>query len=163
MTTNEQSMGSHYTPLKDDDANVNRVCAELLVYSGDTHPSLVTEALRLTPTRIVATGEASPPNSRGVSRIGTLNGWFLSSEEHVLSKDIRRHLDWLIGKLQPCREKLRVLQDKDGMRMYVSCVLWTDSDSGSATLWPEQMRGLSELNLECTFAFADYSDPPVIS
>lgn len=122
------------------------------------HPSKVTELLGLTPTSSVAQDESSPPNSLGLVRVGTLNAWFLSSESFVQSKDLRRHLDGLIARLQPRREALQLLQGRKNVRMYVSCPWWARHGGGGPSLWPEQMKALAALNLECSINFADYSD-----
>lgn len=151
-------IASRFTLVDDADASCERTCAELIIYSGELLPSRVTELLGLSPTRTVATGEKSPPNSRGLVRIGILNGWFLSSEEHLDSKDLRRHIDWLIAQLRPHASSLRALQQTSGVRMYVRCPWWSKGGGGGPSLWPEQMRGLADLDLECTIAFADYSD-----
>jgi hypothetical protein len=42
--------------------------------------------------------------------------------------------------------------------MSVNCVWWSKEGGGGPTLWPAQMRSLAELNLECSFEFADYSE-----
>jgi hypothetical protein len=120
------------------------------------HPSRVTELLGVSPTRQVVAGEVSPPNSLGRKRVGKINGWFLSSEGHVESKDVRRHLDWLLAKLQQNPEALRKLQSAPGVRMSVECVWWSRYGDGGPTLWPEQMQALAALNLECGFDFAYY-------
>ena len=138
--------------------DVERTCAKLLIYPGELHPSALTTLLGITPTDTVAIGERKRPNSLGRAPIGKVNGWFLSSEGRVQSNDLRRHLDWLIAKLEPSQEQLRKLQSKAGVRMYVSCPWWSRSGGGCATLWPEQMRALAALNLECTISFADYSE-----
>jgi len=152
-------MTSHFTPINDQNEDVDRTCAELRIYSGSTHPLSVTKLLGITPTHVVAVGEPGRTNRLGLTPIGTVNGWFLSSEEHVKSKDIRRHIDWLIGQLEESIDGLRSLQEQIGVRMYVFCPFWTSSDGGSAILWPEQMRALANLNLEITIGFADYGDP----
>lgn len=158
MTASQQdSIGPYYTPFNDGDTDVDRTCAELRIYPGDMHPSQVTGLLGISPTHVVAVGEPGATNSLGRSPVGKVNGWFLSSEEYVKSKDVRRHLNWLIGKLRQSPDAIRTLQGKLGVQMYVFCAFWTKYGDGSATLWPEQMRALADLNLECTFAFANYS------
>jgi hypothetical protein len=161
MTFSEQAdekLRSRFTPVNDADDAVDRTCAQLCIYSGEIQASKVTELMCLSPSRTVTKGEASAPNSRGLVRVRTLNGWFLSSEEHVQSKDLRRHLDWVVSQLQPHAEALRFLQQQPNVRMYVSCPWWARHGGGGPSLWPEQMRALADLNLECSIGFADYSD-----
>lgn len=151
-------MDSYFTPANDANRDVERTCAELIIYPGPIHPLKVTELLGLQPTRTVALGERPQPNSLGRAPIGKINGWFLSSEGKVDSKDLRSHLDWLIKQIQPKREELVRLSRAEGVKMYVFCPWWSNCGSGTATLWPEQMRGLADLNLECSISFADYTE-----
>jgi len=156
--TRERYESSHFTPMMDADENVERTCAKLLIYTGQLNPSEVTTLLGLSPTRMVVLGQRGRPNRLGRSAVGKVNGWFLSSEEFVESNDLRRHLDWLIAKLRRNPDGLRKLQAMEGVRMYVLCPWWSRRGGGGPSLWPEQMRGLADLNLECTVAFADYSE-----
>jgi hypothetical protein len=149
---------SRLTPVNDDYESCERTFAELRVDTGTMHPSVVSDLLDIKPTSQVILGESGPINSVGRSRIGKINGWFLSSEGNVKSRDTRRHLDWLIAKLQQSSRALRKLQTNPGIRMCVNCIWWSRFGDGGPTLWPEQMRVLADLNLECSFAFADYSD-----
>jgi hypothetical protein len=155
----DHSINSRFTPIADHNASVERTCAELLIYSGEIGPEQVTALLNLNATKMIVRGKQAPPNSRGQSVVGHLNAWFLSSESEVRSKDLRSHLDWLIARLQPRSRQLIELQREPGVKMYVFCPWWiSQAGGGGPTLWPEQMRGLADLNLECTIAFADYSE-----
>jgi hypothetical protein len=161
MANEQDIVLSRFTPINDDNKSCARTCAELRIYSGDIHPLTVTHLLGISPTSVVAKGEKSPPNSLGRSRVGKINGWFLSSEPNVQSKDLRRHLDWLMKQLWPASDALRALQAVPGIRMYVYCPWWSEDGGGGPALWPEQMKMLAELNLECTIDFADYSESAV--
>jgi hypothetical protein len=149
------SASSYFSPFNDEDESVLRTCAQLLIYPGRLHPSAVTRMLGVTPTRTVAIGERINPSSE---RLGRVNGWFLSSEDFVESKDLRRHLDWLIALVSPARSALFELQVIDDVRMYVKCPWWSGTGGGCPHFWPQQLRGLADLNLECTLDFADYSE-----
>src|SRR5690606_25699059 len=72
-------------------------------------------------------------------------------EGKVKSLDLRRHLDWLIGMIQPHSKRLAELQQIPDVRMSVTSVWWSRSGHGGPTLWPEQMRALADMNLECDF------------
>jgi hypothetical protein len=78
-------------------------------------------------------------------------GWFLSSENVVASRDLRRHLDWLLDKIELTAGKLGELQNKAGLTMGINCVWWSATGSGGPTLWPEQMVRMANLELECSF------------
>jgi len=142
--------------MDDEYETCERTCAELRIYCGAMHPSAVSNLLGTKPTSQVVLGE--PIISLRKVPIGKLNGWFLSSEGNVESKDIRRHLDWLIARLKPSSEVLRELQTKPDVRMSVNCIWWSRYGDGGPTLWPEQMRVLADLNLECSFSCAYYGD-----
>jgi len=158
MTSNEIDTNSRLTPLDDEYATCERASAVLRIYCGAMHPSAITSLLGVNATSQVVLGQPGRMNSLGRAPIGKLNGWFLSSEEHVESKDMRRHIDWLIAKLKPGSDALRELQGKPDIRMSVNCIWWSRHGDGGPTLWPDQMRALADLNLECSFDFADYSD-----
>jgi uncharacterized protein DUF4279 len=152
------STEAHCTPVDSAYGSCERTCAVLRIYSGAIVPAEVTAMLGVPPTSTIGLGERKPPNSLGRSQVGRLNGWFLSSESAVVSKDLRHHLDWLLLKLEPSGGALRALQKESGVRMNVNCVWWSKDGGGGPTLWPSQMRRLAELNLECSFEFADYSE-----
>jgi hypothetical protein len=86
--------------------------------------------------------------------------WMLDSEGIVSSKDLRRHLDWIIGKVRRSRVALLSLQQLVDVKMDVSCVWWSLQGGGGPALWPEQMSALAELNLEVSIDFAYYGDEP---
>ncbi|MFA7484090.1 MAG: DUF4279 domain-containing protein [Vulcanimicrobiota bacterium] len=130
-------------------ASCERTHATLCINCGDYHPDIISEELRLEPTDVSIKGR-SRTNSRNRTRIEKYNIWFLCSESFVESLDLRHHLDWLLSNLIPRKEKLSALQQKVEFLTYVRCVWWSKG-SGGPTLWPEQMTGLAELNLECAF------------
>jgi len=87
-----------------------------------------------------------------------LNAWFLSSEGKISSMDLRRHLDWLLDKLDPTADRLKDIQRQPGVQMAVGCVWWSARGQGGPTLWPEQMGRLANLNLECGFDIAFFGE-----
>jgi RHS repeat-associated protein len=94
----------------------------------------------------------------GQSRPIDVNAWFLSSEGKIDSRDLRRHLDWLLERLAPVSEQLKALQGIPGVAMYVTCIWWAAHGEGGPTLGPRHMRGLAALDLECSFELAFYGD-----
>lgn len=90
-------------------------------------------------------------NTLGRERIAKKNIWILSSENVVPSRDIRRHLDWLLAKIYPARNALFRLREESVSFAYVNCI-WHSNGAGGPTLWPEQMSLLAELDLELTFS-----------
>ena len=94
----------------------------------------------------------------GLVRTVPRSGWFLSSEDNVISQDLRDHLNWLLGQLLPVGAAIAELQVLPGLQMNVNCIWWSKAGSGGPVLWPEQMQGLTELNLECSFECSFYGD-----
>lgn len=141
---------SRRTPYDDDYGTCAETRAELLVYPGTLHPSEITNRLQIEPSEASAAGEEKTSTS-GRKRIATNSVWSLSSEGHVRSLDVRRHLDWLLARLAPRAESLIALQNIAGVRMSVNCGWYSRAGHGGPTLWPEQMQQLADLNLECSF------------
>jgi hypothetical protein len=123
--------------------------AGLRIYSDSVAPDAMTAKLGLEPQWTMTKGLPHELPS-GRKREATVNGWFLSSKDRVTSRDLRDHLDWLLDRLGPAAAGLRVLQ-AEKVRMAVSCRWDSVAGHSGPTLWPEQMRRLAELNLECRF------------
>ncbi len=141
---------SRKTPYNDVYPTCERTSAELRIYPGELDPEWVTQRLNVIPTSTLRKGERKV-NSIGRERIVKLNGWFLSSEGEVSSLDLRRHLDWLLDKVQPRKSQLRDLQQLPDIHMFIQCIWWSAHGQGGPTLWPEQMQRMATLNLECGF------------
>ena len=148
---------SRLTPINDNYETCERTLAKLRIYGDKLDPGSITAVLGIEPTDSQSKGEIKK-NSRGVGREAKIAGWFLSSEGHVQSKDVRKHLDWLLAKLLPVKDKLHAIQETEDLVMGVTCVWWSVGGDGGPTLWPEQMSLLAELNLECGFEVAFYED-----
>ena len=133
-----RNTNSHFTPLTDFEENCERTLAVLRIYPGEITPPEVTELL----------GVSQPLPSLRES---------ISSESFVESRDLRRHLDWLLDKVEPGSDGLNVLQQRPGVRMCVYCIWWS-RHGGGPTLWPERMRRLAALNLECSFDIQYYGE-----
>lgn len=148
-------LSSRFTPVNDADPGCERTEATLAIYNVD--PALVTRRLGVTPTMSQAIGIPRIMPS-GKKDVGRINSWLLSTEDsHVVSKDIRTHLDWLLDRIEPAAAQLRELQQYPDVKMTIWCIWW-EAEGGGPTLWPEQMRRMANLNLECGFSFACYGD-----
>lgn len=146
---------SRRTPINDEYPTCERTFVTLRIYPGATDPAEVSRRLGIDPTSVrIKDGEAK--NSLGRTRVHPVNAWFLSSENVVHSKDVRRHLDWILDLVEPTAERLLELQRESDVRMTVNCTWWSAGGQGGPTLWPEQMARLARLNLECTFDISFY-------
>ncbi len=79
-----------------------------------------------------------------------VGGWFLCSEGNVESKDVRRHVVWILDQLTGKENELRQLQD-EGYDMYVFCYWLSASGHGGPELDHEIMRRLVSLRLDIAF------------
>jgi hypothetical protein len=158
MSSPPRTLQSRLTPYVDDDAACERVDVQLRIYAHDLDPMVVSGLLQLEPTSSQKRGQESRPNQLGRTRTAPIGAWFLSSEGRVPSKDLRRHLDWLLHQLTPRAAALHQLQATEGVRMTVSCIWWSASGQGGPTVWPEQMKALADLDLECALSVSYYGD-----
>lgn len=144
------SINSRRTPISPEYPSCDECHATLLIYSNDIHPDKITELLKIEPTQKNIIG------TKSINRIGRIkeiktSGWFLSSKDDVISRDLRKHLDWLLNKIVPCKEALEKLQTNKNVTMGIDCVWRSLAGHGGPVLWPEQMKIMCELNLECSF------------
>ncbi|WP_237142816.1 DUF4279 domain-containing protein [Pseudomonas lurida] len=144
------SKNSRITPVSSDYETCAECYVRLMIYPGERHPDEITNIMQVRPTLINVAGEKIT-NSRGLTREVKNSGWFLSSEGYVLSKDLREHIDWIVEKISPHRESLRTVQKIDGVKITLKCVWFSLLGHSGPVLWPEQMRALADLDLECSF------------
>lgn len=141
---------SRVTPVSSNYPTCSECYAQLLIYPGTMHPDVVSQQLKVEPTQKNIIG-TTITNSRGKTREVKLSSWFLSSELHVASKDLRDHLDWLLNKISPAKNALKQLQCTEGITMTLCCVWRSKCGHSGPVLWPEQMRVIADLDLECSF------------
>lgn len=79
----------------------------------------------------------------------------LSSHDHVFSRDLRRHLDWLLKKLEGRAEALAKLR-RQGVTTEIFCP-W-HGEYGGPALWPSHMKGIAELDLDLALEYS-WADP----
>lgn len=112
-------------------------------------PSRISERLGLEPTSQQRRGEHLHPDPRH-DVPAMVGGWFLSTGTKVDSKDIRRHIDWLVEMLGPRREQLEQLRE-EGVHMDVHCYWGSAAGHGGPTLSAAQMEQLARLGLDVWF------------
>ncbi|WP_244905993.1 DUF4279 domain-containing protein [Pseudomonas lurida] len=144
------SKNSRITPVSSDYETCAECYVRLMIYPGERHPDEITNIMKVRPTLINVAGE-KVTNSRGLTREVKNSGWFFSTEGYVLSKDLREHIDWIVEKISPHRESLRTVQKIDGVKITLKCVWFSLLGHSGPVLWPEQMRALADLDLECSF------------
>lgn len=135
-------MADKMTPYDDDYATCKSTFATLRIFSDVVLPTDITTRLQLDPTECFKKGDAM--GSRGTSR--KFNGWFLSSESFVNSRDTRRHIDWILAKIKTKTTEILTLHT-DGAEIDISCA-WVSTGQGGPVISPPQMSLLSALNIE---------------
>jgi len=134
--------------IDDEYASCASTYATLRIY--DAHPHAVSEKLQLRPAAIRIKGERWETRSGWSSTPSSVNGWFLTSKDAVQSKDVRRHLDWILDQIEPHASALMELQAAHS-RMDVTCFWLSAWGHGGPTLSPSIMGRLAALELHLWF------------
>ncbi|MGI8972496.1 MAG: DUF4279 domain-containing protein, partial [Dehalococcoidia bacterium] len=90
----------------DDCPGCRRTYASFRILHEDLDPEAVTGALGVEPTEAHRQGDVRNPRAKKLvfCRSG---GWFLRSRATIDSRDIRRHVDWLLDQLEPSSAALQ--------------------------------------------------------
>lgn len=122
-------------------ASCDKTYATLRIYTGEQSPQSVSAALGIHPTKLLLKDESR----------ARLNGWLLSSEGVVESRDVRRHVDWIIEQISGVETALLELQQQPNVWMDVFCYWLSSQGQGGPSLNPKQMECLARLNLKIGF------------
>ncbi len=130
--------------------------ATLRVFSDSVAASKVDDLLGLTPTRSFERNDR-----HGIGNVRTHSGWMLSSRGEIASKDSRRHIDWLLKKLDGKYEAVTELRSA-GCQIDVSC-MWVSVGQGGPVLSPSQMKLLALYELEVWWdVYFDNNSPQLV-
>ena len=130
---------------QDDYPTCEETYATLRIYHDELDPEQISKALSLTPSDAQRKGDAL---SSG--RVLPTGGWFLSSKDRVTSKDIRRHIVWILDQLDANKEALSLLQNQH-YEMNIFCFWASASGHGGPQLDHEIMKRLASLRLDVGF------------
>jgi len=119
--------------------------ATLRIFRDDLDPDAVSSVLGIAPSDRHRKGD-----TRRSGYIEKSGAWFLSSKGHLQSKDVQRHIMWILDQLADRVGILHQLQD-EGCSMDIFCYWVSASGQGGPTLSPELMRRLAEAELEVGF------------
>lgn len=148
---------SYLTQIDDNYPTCERTKAVLRIHCGSRSPSSISALLQVVSSDIVEAGLPRKSRRGYAGPLGKVNLWMLDSEANVLSKDLRRHLDWLLDQLEPASGQIRELR-KSGVVIDIWCVWWSKTGEGGPALWPEQMCRIARLDLELSIGFSYYGD-----
>jgi Domain of unknown function (DUF4279) len=146
----------------DDYSTCTRTYATLSIYPVRTDPETITELLGIEPSSWQRTGGPMAESLRRPPGIAELDLWCLTTKDRVKSRDSRRHIDWLLNRIEGKTAELRSTQ-LEGARMSVSCFWLSKFGEGGPTISPQQMTRLGELNIELWFDVyfdGEGEDPP---
>jgi len=135
--------------MEDEDPTCAQTYATLRIYPERLDPTEVTARLGIAPSSWQRRGEVPNPGSKRPLP-ATLDAWFLTTNGVVESRDVRRHLDWLLARVGPTVDALRALR-AEGCRMDVSCYWLSRSGHGGPVVTAAQMGELAQLGLELWF------------
>lgn len=143
------------TLYNDLDPSCERTAASLLIYSETLSPEELEARIGTPPTNILRKGRTTfLPTGR--IRVDKLNGFFLESEEFVDSRDLRRHIDWLLERIGGRVESFHSLWRRGEVFGSIQCIWWSAHGEGGPILRVDQLEAIAELDLELSFGFAYY-------
>lgn len=137
-----------------------KVRVDLRVYSKSISADEIESRMRIKATRKRNKGELIKSAKTAKDRVLELSSWILSSEDHVSSKDARRHLDWLLEKLVSVESEFSALIECHDVSAHITCVWWSAFGGGGPIFWPHQLAMIGKLELEFEFEFAFYGEDP---
>jgi hypothetical protein len=129
----------------DDYPTCKATYATLRIYRDELEPDIVSSRLGLTPSQSQTKGQVL-----GRNRFAPVGGWFLSSKNQVTSKDVRRHIAWILDKMAGREVQLLELQN-EGYETDISCYWLSASGHGGPELDPDLMQRLASLRLPIDF------------
>ena len=91
----------------DDYPTCKATYATLRIYHDELEPDTVSSRLGLTPSQSQTKGQVL-----GRNRVAPVGGWFFTSKNQVISKDVRRHIAWILDKIAGREVQLLELQNE---------------------------------------------------
>jgi hypothetical protein len=128
-----------------DFSSCERCYATLCIYHQDVSPNDITNTLSVQPSREQRVGGKLRKN-----RVVNLNGWFLTSEGDVDSKDVRAHIWHLIKKIENKGDALKNMIER-GHEIRMTCLWESASGNGGPIIDIKTMAALSALQIELDF------------
>lgn len=123
-----------------------RTYSTVLIIRDDLDPDAVTERLQVTPTDTLRKGQSLI----GRRYKATIGSWQFSSKYGVESRDVRRHIVWLLDAIEGKEAAFQKLRG-EGCETVMSCYWVTAQGHGGPMLDPRLMRRLSDFGMELWF------------
>ena len=142
----EKIINNSISEYDDAYATCEKTYATLCIYLPDqSDPNTVSDQLGLIPSRIPKKGE-----NREGKTMHWPTAWFLTTDDEIQSKDVRRHIDWLIEQLTGMDEIISKLLSNNS-KIIISCYWLSSVGHGGPILSPKIMGRLGELNIGIEF------------
>jgi len=125
----------------DDYSACERTYATLRIYPSSISTDEISKFLGLKPTRTSLAGVKSAQH---------INGWFLSTQGQLESRDCRRHIDWLLDQIESVQTEFIELLAKE-VEVDISCFWVSSTGNGGPTICPLQMSRLVKFNLSVSW------------
>ena len=114
----------------------------------ELEPDIISQQLALTPSWTWRKGTV-----RGRRQVPARSGiWGFDTDGVITSRDLRRHLDWLLDHLDPHAAVLAELR-AEGYQMDIFCLWCRLGGTGGPMLSPRNMARLAALGLTIGFEF----------
>ena len=130
---------------RDDYPTCEETYASLRIYGDHLKPDEISLRLGLVPSDSQQKGDLTQ-----LKKSASVGGWFMSSQGHVESRDVQRHILWILDQLIDREALLKALQD-EGYEMDVFCFWASAHGHGGPELSPEIMQRLSSMSLKIGF------------
>jgi hypothetical protein len=134
-----------FSMYDDDYPTCEETYATLRIYHDRLDPDDVSKRLALTPSNAHKKGDTLESG-----RALPSGGWFLSSQDKLTSKDVRRHVVLILDQLDGKAHELLTLQAQ-GYEMDLFCFWASASGHGGPELDHEIMQRLASLRLNIGF------------
>ncbi|PYS66915.1 MAG: hypothetical protein DMF69_24655 [Acidobacteria bacterium] len=115
------------------------------IYGDHLKPGEITLRLGLVPSESQQNGDLTR-----LKKSASVGGWFMSSQGNVESRDVQRHILWILDQLIDREALLKALQD-EGHEIDVFCFWVSAHGHGGPELSPEIMQRLSSMSLKIGF------------
>lgn len=144
-----QAESTHGASSYDDEfATCTKTYATLAIHKPDLDADVVRQTLGWAQASRDSASESHQLSSRAAEAAG--DRLFLSSEGSVSSRDLRRHVDWLLAHIARGPDAIRQLRDS-GYELYVSAYWMSAFGHGGPILSAELMRALGAFGLDLDF------------
>ena len=125
----------------DDDSSCKSTCAMLLVSGDNIENEEFTRLFGMTPTEAGKAGDCSC--------------WRFSSESHIRSTNVERHIHWLLDQIKEKKGIIRLLKRQKNCQVDLGCS-WQGHpqvDEVGPFLTPETLQRVADFDLNLIFYF----------